>query len=149
MFKNEGITGFYKGLLPSLLMTTNPIIQFTLYEILRKKILNYGELTRGGIVLISIISKLITTFITYPMLTIKTLFQANETKTDQQVFEVISNILKTDGSFGLYKGKQLIYYITIKCLGMYSKLFQNLLNAVILMVVHEKILKFFAKYFIK
>ena len=104
---NEGIMGFYKGLFPSILMTNNPVIQFTCYEIMRNKILQgtNQELTSKMIVIISLISKLITTFATYPMLTIKTLFQANETKTDKEIFEIIRNILKNDGTFGLYKGK--------------------------------------------
>ena len=109
MYRTEGISGFYKGLLPSLLMTCNPILQFTLYEILRDKVIKSGlDLSSKYIIIISLISKIITTFSTYPMLTIKTLFQANETKTDNELFSIIKDMMKKDGVFGLFKGKDFI-----------------------------------------
>jgi adenine nucleotide transporter 17 len=105
IYNEEGIKGFYKGLIPSIFMTANPVIQFIIYEFLRSKLVDVkGDIKAVHVVLISLISKLITTLITYPMLTVKTLFQANEKKSNSEIFDILSNLSKEEGLPGFYKG---------------------------------------------
>jgi len=116
IYKNEGIGGFYKGLLPSLLMTINPVIFYTLYEIMRNIVVSGttdGNISSTSVFIITFIAKIVTTFVTYPMLTIKTLFQANETKSDNELLSIIKNIIKKEGFFGLYKGNYKFIIIFI------------------------------------
>ena len=37
IYKNEGIGGFFKGLGASYILVLNPIVQFLIYEFLKKK----------------------------------------------------------------------------------------------------------------
>jgi len=105
MLNEEGVGSFFKGVIPSLFLTINPVIQFTIYEYMRNSIINYkGELSSLNIIYISFVSKLITTLITYPVLTVKTLFQANDKKTNAEIFAILNQVLKNEGISGFYKG---------------------------------------------
>lgn len=106
IFKNEGISGFYKGLLPSLILTINPILQYIIYEYLKAILIDAnGNLSSKNIIIISAISKLITTLVTYPTLCIKTLYQANNNKTAKEIRDIVLENLHKQGFFYLYKGK--------------------------------------------
>ena len=105
MLNEEGASSFFKGLIPSLFLTINPVIQFTVYEYMRNSIMKIkGELSSLNIIYISFVSKLITTLITYPILTIKTLFQANDKKTNSEIFTILNELMKNEGLGGFYKG---------------------------------------------
>ena len=41
---------------------------------------------------------------TYPILTIKTLFQANENKSNAEILSILNELVKSNGFSGLYKG---------------------------------------------
>lgn len=105
IINEEGFGSFFKGLIPSLFLTINPVIQFTIYEYMRNSIIKIkGELSSINIIYISFVSKLITTLITYPVLTIKTLFQANDKKTNAEIIIILNQLLKNEGIGGFYKG---------------------------------------------
>jgi hypothetical protein len=105
IYQEEGISGFFKGLFPSLILTINPVIQFITYELMKSKLLDSdGNLSGLNIIFCSIISKFITTIVTYPILTIKTLFQANEKESNKTIFKIILKLLSEEGIKGLYKG---------------------------------------------
>jgi len=143
VIKNEGIYAFYKGITANLVMTVNPVLNFTFYELMKKSLLNNDKddyLSSIYVIAISFFAKLFTTFLTYPILTIKTLFQANENKTDDEIFSIIKNIFRSQGFLGLYKG-MMKYYKFLS--GIFSKLVQTLVNSIILMLTHERILRFF------
>lgn len=127
MIKEEGIFCFFNGIIPSLIMTINPVIQYMIYEFLRVKFANIdGTIASANIIWISILSKLVTTLITYPMLTIKTLFQSNDKKSTYELISIIQNIVKKKGIKGLFEG-------------ISAKLAQTLINNTITMVAFEKI----------
>jgi adenine nucleotide transporter 17 len=106
IYNEEGIGAFFKGVVPAIILTINPVIQFILYEFLRAKLVDEkGNISGINIIIISIISKLITTLITYPMLTVKTLFQANENKPNKEIFAILNKMMQEEGIGGYYKGK--------------------------------------------
>lgn len=122
LIKNEGIKGLFKGLVPSLVLTINPMIQFTIYETLRRQYRNsLGELSNKNIILISFISKLVTTVITYPLITIKTLYMMKSEKEPD-----LMDIIRRQGLLAFYKG-------------FVSKLIGSELNNIVLMLTYEKI----------
>lgn len=74
IFKAEGITAFYRGVLPNMVLIMNPIINFVIYENLKKWMLNRKfSLNFLQLMLISSIGKSIATLLTYPVLTVRVL----------------------------------------------------------------------------
>lgn len=135
MIKEEGPGAFFKGVLPAIVMTINPVIQYIIYETLRKQFLSTdGTISAGNIIWISLLAKLVTTFMTYPMLTVKTLFQSNDKKTSREIIYLINELLENNGFLGLYKG-------------ISAKLTQTLINNCITMLIYEK-LQVLIKYFV-
>ena len=64
-----------------MILVLNPVINFGIYEYLRKKVVKPGKAPGFfWILLISCIAKSIATILTYPILTIKTLAYVNKTK---------------------------------------------------------------------
>lgn len=127
ILKNEGVFAFFNGLIPSIIMTINPVIQYCIYEYLKSKFqLPNGDISSFNIIWISLISKYVTTIITYPMLSIKTLFQSNDGKPVGEIYKILKNILEIKGIKGLYDG-------------ISAKILQTLLNNVILMLSFEKL----------
>ena len=75
IYCKEGIAGFFKGAVPNLILVTNPIINFVIYEaVKRNAIKKYGaerKIPFGTIFIMSSVAKIVATFATYPILTIK------------------------------------------------------------------------------
>lgn len=75
ILKTDGITAFWKGLGPSLVLVINPILQYTAFERLRSTVLE-GKKKRGAIprlndfevFLLGALSKLLATGLTYPQI---------------------------------------------------------------------------------
>ena len=76
LFKAEGMSGFYRGLIPSIVMVCNPAISFMFYEVL----VSIGvEKNKKGKLVVSplkafifgALAKLGATLITYPLLLVK------------------------------------------------------------------------------
>lgn len=127
IISNEGLRSFYKGLLPSLILTTYPVINLTIYGYLKGKIERFDTpLTGKEIVLISFISKFLTTIINYPLLLIKSLFQSNHTKETLSLVKIIEKIYNTKGILGFYNG-------------FFNKMASSQFNSVLLMLIYEKI----------
>jgi len=121
--KTEGIAGFFKGLLAGYILLINPIIQFIVYEYLKKKFEN----TKYKALLFFVagaISKAIATFVTYPYQTIKTNLQANQHGNLDQL-ELIQKIFREHGIPGFFNG-------------LAPKLFQTVINNALLLMIYEK-----------
>ena len=85
-----------------------------------------GKLTHLDILLISVSSKLFTVLSNYPLITAKTLYQANTKLNPSQMWGLLKNLYNNEGIIGFYKG------IGTKVVG-------SLLNNYILMMIYEKI----------
>lgn len=75
ILKTDGVTAFWKGLGPSLVLVINPILQYTAFERLRSAVMD-GKKKRGVIprlndfevFLLGALSKLLATGLTYPQI---------------------------------------------------------------------------------
>uniref|UniRef100_A0A0D6R711 Peroxisomal nicotinamide adenine dinucleotide carrier n=1 Tax=Araucaria cunninghamii TaxID=56994 RepID=A0A0D6R711_ARACU len=142
VYGEAGILGFWKGVMPTLIMVSNPSIQFMLYESLLKHIRAKRALNKQGsnsisaveIFLLGALAKLGATVITYPLLVVKSRLQAKqETGCDKAhqytgTFDAISKVIRHEGLSGLYKG-------------MSTKIVQSVLAAAIIFMIKEELVE--------
>ncbi|XP_044734847.1 peroxisomal membrane protein PMP34 [Chrysoperla carnea] len=126
--KNEGRSGLWAGLLPSLLLVSNPAIQFMTYETVKRKLnAAYGDMPAITYFLVGALAKAVATVTTYPLQLAQTrLRHGGNTAKKTNMITLIYNILKTNGIIGLYKGLE-------------AKLLQTILTAALMFAAYEKI----------
>ncbi|BGP18924.1 hypothetical protein JCM10213v2_007004 [Rhodosporidiobolus nylandii] len=150
ILRTDGIKGFFSGLMPALILVSNPILQFTasppsslskqLFEqlknlILRRRALRLSKgnagappLTDLDFFLLGAVTKLFATGVTYPYLTVKARMQAGnaEGKSYSSSLDGLRKIVAKEGVQGLYKG-------------IAPKLTQSVATAALLFLAKEKI----------
>jgi adenine nucleotide transporter 17 len=119
IYGEEGILGFFRGLGPSLILVINPIIQYVIFEWSKMKIVDRRVLT---LFVMGAFSKLISTIITYPLVTVKTRMYAEKASAQA----LIAEIMEKEGPAGFFKG-------------MRSKMLYTILNAGFVMATQEKL----------
>ena len=137
LYKEEGLAGWYKGLGPALLLVSNPTIQYGVFEklsiILRAaKAAKSAGLTSLEIFFLSAIAKVCSTLCTYPYIMAKTTLQSQTSSDDPDTqytdaFSCMKGVLAKEGVQGLYAG-------------INSKIWQSVLTASLMFVLHSKIL---------
>ncbi|KAL5983270.1 hypothetical protein ACLOJK_017354 [Asimina triloba] len=88
VYDEAGFWGFWKGVLPTLIMVSNPSIQFMLYETLLKQLKKRqflskkrtNEVSALEAFLLGAVAKLGATVVTYPLLVVKSRLQAKQVK---------------------------------------------------------------------
>lgn len=68
--KTEGIPALWAGAMPSLILVTNPAIQFMIYEMLKRrltKLSGNNQIKGSTALLLGAISKSLSTILTYPL----------------------------------------------------------------------------------
>eukprot|EP00842_Homolaphlyctis_polyrhiza_P006474 jgi/Hompol1/6828/HPOL_000296-RA len=132
IFKEEGVMGFFRGLLPALVLVVNPVIQYTVYERLRLLLEKYRGAALNGFdfFILGAISKLCATSATYPYIVVKSRMQLkqgdDESSRYNSVLDGIRKIIKTEGIKGLYKGVE-------------SKLVQSVLTSALMFAFKEEL----------
>jgi len=128
IYENEGFKAFYKGVLPNMVLVLNPIINFVIYEALKKSAMRRNiRPSAAHLFLMSSFSKMMATIFTYPILTIKVKMQTASSKKDAiGPISFILRLLKDLGLKGLY-------------IGVFAKLIQTVLYNAFMMVQYEKI----------
>mmetsp|Transcript_7083 Transcript_7083/g.10331 ORF Transcript_7083/g.10331 Transcript_7083/m.10331 type:complete len:321 (+) Transcript_7083:148-1110(+) len=124
--KPAGNSSMWKGLVPSLLLCSNPSIQYTVFELLKTniidgrsdKLLNLREAFITGL-----IAKLVATIATYPLIQAKVMLMLTHQKS---LLGTMVREYKNNGILGLYKGCNLQVAHTI-------------LKSALLMMIREKI----------
>ncbi|KAM0749839.1 mitochondrial carrier [Meredithblackwellia eburnea MCA 4105] len=82
---DDGITGLWRGLKPSLVLTVNPAITYGMFERLKLALLKEGEkMTPGKAFYIGALSKTLATVVTYPYIMAKTRLQAKYDDVDAE-----------------------------------------------------------------
>ncbi|CAL9177158.1 unnamed protein product [Musa hybrid cultivar] len=142
LYNEAGFWGFWKGVVPTLIMVSNPSIQFMLYETLLKKIKRRRSLNTKGaegftaheIFLLGAVAKLGATIVTYPMLVVKARLQVKQGLHDDKrrqytgTYDAITKMIRYEGLSGLYKG-------------MGTKIVQSVFAAAVLFTVKEELVK--------
>ncbi|PUZ42102.1 hypothetical protein GQ55_9G557700 [Panicum hallii var. hallii] len=142
VYHESGIRGFWKGLVPTLIMVCNPSIQFMIYETLAKCLQSKGSgkqlpkrnLTAMEVFLLGAIAKLGATVVTYPLLVVKSRLQAKQ-EIGRNVMSIytgpidaIIKMVRYEGFHGFYKG-------------MGTKVVQSVFAASVLFMVKEELVK--------
>lgn len=135
--KNEGIQKLWSGCIPSLLLVSNPSIQFAVYESIKRYVVRiYGnKLPSMSFFMIGAISKAISTCITYPLQLVQTKLRHGDDEFKKNLppnsgtLDFLYYIIKEKGFKGLY-------------LGLEAKLWQTILTAALMFMAYEKIARF-------
>jgi len=135
ILKEGGIGALWKGFLPGLILVSNPIINFVIYEKLRSMAVSdeFSNPSVNAIFLISLFSKFAATIFTYPILTLKT--KAFTQSNSDSTLSIFLNFIKREGFLALYRG-------------LYAKLFQTLMYNTFMMMAFENI-KFFVMSYLQ
>jgi len=134
VYNEEGLKGFYKGVVPSLILVSNPAVQYMVYERLksiavRGRASSNKKLTALDVFFLGAISKLVAVLVTFPYLLVKSRLQAKGTEGVVKYAgfsDAVASILKSDGVLGFYKG-------------IHSKIVQTVLGAAFMFWAKEKI----------
>uniref|UniRef100_A0A6T7Z6I2 ADP,ATP carrier protein n=1 Tax=Pyramimonas obovata TaxID=1411642 RepID=A0A6T7Z6I2_9CHLO len=110
VYKDYGVMGYWKGVLPSLAMVSNPAIQYMIYEWCRTyhlKVTRSSHIPPVRTFMMGAAGKLGATLVTYPMLMIKSRLQAQSTTTEYQyngLFDAIYRVYQAEGIGSFYEG---------------------------------------------
>lgn len=137
----------FDGLGISLLLTSNPAIQYTVFDQLKQRLLD-GKLKKSGsgsspeslsafsAFLLGAISKSIATVLTYPAIRCKVMIQAadlsdeetkeNKKKPRKTILSVLEAIWKREGVSGFFKG-------------LHAQILKTVLSSALLLMIKEKI----------
>ncbi|KAF5340669.1 hypothetical protein D9611_007457 [Ephemerocybe angulata] len=149
IYRTEGLSAFYRGLLPSLLGILHVAVQFPLYE--RLKILAQGDsqvpLSGDAILLCSAISKMTASIATYPHEVIRTRLQTQR--------RPLADDMSSDGMVKQYPRSRGVIYVTRKMIAkegwkaLYKGLSVNLIrtvpNSAVTMLTYELLMRHLAQ----
>eukprot|EP00730_Choanoeca_flexa_P012898 TRINITY_DN4741_c0_g1_i1.p1 TRINITY_DN4741_c0_g1~~TRINITY_DN4741_c0_g1_i1.p1 ORF type:complete len:267 (+),score=7.28 TRINITY_DN4741_c0_g1_i1:110-910(+) len=145
IYRQDGIIGLWSGVGPSLLLVLNPAIQFLVYDRLKHLFSGSGAkaLSNGQIFIISVLAKLTSTTITYPLQLIQnrlrklgrqaTISSDNRHSSESSlgrlvIVKIAQRIIQEDGFLGLWRGLD-------------AKLLQTLSMTAFMFLVYERILQ--------
>lgn len=109
IIRKDGPLTLLNGLKPALILVSNPIIQYTVYEQLKNVVLRVQKkkvLSPSWAFVLGALGKLAATGTTYPYITLKTRMHLmqNDEKHEKSMWTLIREIVKRDGISGLYNG---------------------------------------------
>ncbi|MCJ1385809.1 hypothetical protein MMC17_008933 [Xylographa soralifera] len=105
LFKDEGPTALFAGVLPALVLVINPILQYTIFEQLKNALEKRRKVLPRDVFLLGALGKLLATSITYPYITVKSrMHVASKDGPQDGMLESVRRIVREEGYTGLYKG---------------------------------------------
>jgi len=133
--RRDGIRGFWRGVTPALILVSNPIITWVVFEQLKKPLLlrkngHNTLLQRREILALSAVSKLASMIATFPYIVVKSRLQVQASQlapTYKGTLDCLFSIVSSEGIQGLFKG-------------FASKVISSVLAAVVLFLVHSEAL---------
>lgn len=133
IIKQEGLAALWSGTIPSLVLVTNPAIQFMIFEMLKRNLqglLDRKELSPFHIFTLGAISKSVSTVISYPLQVVqsKKRYGSADVK-NKSMTEILGDLVETGT---LYKG-------------MEAKLMQTVMTTALMYVFYERIYSFVTK----
>ncbi|XP_028041793.1 peroxisomal membrane protein PMP34-like [Bombyx mandarina] len=117
--RTEGAKGLWSGTVPSLLLVSNPAIQFMVYESLKRKFMSQGSFHTYTSFLIGATAKAVATTLTYPLQVIQSRLRAG-TNLKTMVKDIKSK------PFSIFRGLE-------------AKLLQTVMTAALMFIVYEKL----------
>ncbi|KAG9509148.1 Peroxisomal membrane protein PMP34, partial [Fragariocoptes setiger] len=132
--RQEGVSALWSGTLASLVLVSNPAIQFMIFEGLKRNLqdlLSRQQLSPMHIFLLGGISKLVSTLVTYPI----QLVQSKKRHGSQDVKEksmtaILTEIVEKDGVNGAYRGLESKLLQTVIATALMYVLYDRIYNAV-------------------
>ncbi|XP_022113509.1 peroxisomal membrane protein PMP34 [Pieris rapae] len=121
LFKKEGLRGLWSGVVPSLLLVSNPAIQFMVYESLKRNFVAMNRFNTYSAFIIGAIAKAIATTLTYPLQLIQSRLRAGTS-------------LKP-----LYKDIKSNPKIIFR--GLEAKIMQTVMTAALMFLIYEKVVR--------
>ena len=136
-FLMEDYRPMWKGLIPSLLLGSNPSIHFTVFDVIKSQVLKHrsGQLSHNlnmaEAFLLGLVAKFVATIATYPLIRAKVMIMVSSQPSTQlspvtELFNCLSDEYRKHRIQGLYRGCRL-------------QLFHTLLKSALLMMVRERI----------
>lgn len=129
IWRTEGAAGLWAGTIPSLMLVSNPALQFMMYETLKSRLVSQKP-SAYTFFLIGAMAKAFATFATYPLQLVQTRLRTGAKDasigSNVGVLEMMVHILKMDGFGGLFRGIE-------------AKLLQTVLTAALMFTTYEKI----------
>jgi hypothetical protein len=106
ILREEGLGGFFAGVMPALVLVINPILQYTVFEQLKNMVERKRRVTPKDAFYLGAIGKLMATSITYPYITVKSrMHVAGKDGPKDDMFTTLNKIISTEGVKGLYGGR--------------------------------------------
>eukprot|EP00937_MAST-01D_sp_MAST-1D-sp2_P001553 g1553.t1 len=151
LFREEGLPGLFQGLAPSLVLVSNPAVQFMSAELLKRAYVRRLVAARPRLAharaaevdallgplfhfCVGALSKLVSTLVTYPYQVVKTRMQRAENQRYTTV-ECISRVLREEGPGGFYKGMEV-------------KMGQTVLTSAFMFAIYDATLKLLVRLFV-
>lgn len=119
--KKEGAKGLWSGTIPSLLLVSNPAIQFMVYESIKRNLTAKGSFDTYTAFLTGALAKAVATTLTYPIQLIQSRLRAGTS---------LKPLLKD------VKTNPLIMFR-----GLEAKLLQTVMTAALMFIIYEKIVR--------
>ncbi|XP_037939734.1 peroxisomal membrane protein PMP34 [Teleopsis dalmanni] len=136
--RTEGVRGLWSGTVPSLILVSNPALQFMMYEMLKRNVVSFtgNEISSFGYFIIGALAKAFATVLTYPLQLVQTKQRHRTSKSSEDklsakakdigMIEMMISILKFQGFKGLFRGLE-------------AKILQTVLTAALMFTAYEKI----------
>jgi hypothetical protein len=152
--KEEGWTGLWKGIKPSLILTVNPAITYGFFERMKTVMLTTkrqsdpaAELKSLDVFYLGLLSKTIATVVTYPYIMAKVRLQwkpadyaVNEKVRYKSAAEVLRRVLAAEGIQGWYKvSSSLSSLQELTHQGMSAQIVKAVLTQALLFVIKDKL----------
>ena len=127
IIKHEGVAALWSGTIPSLVLVTNPAVQFMIFELLKRNLqsmLDRKELSPYHVFALGAMSKSVSTILSYPLQVVqsKKRYGSQDVK-NKSMTELLRELVKTGT---LYKG-------------MEAKLLQTVMTTALMFVFYERI----------
>ncbi|KAF7344097.1 Mitochondrial carrier [Mycena venus] len=113
LIASDGLQALWAGVGPALVLVINPIIQYTVFEQLKKLMITSpvdpkeaaAVLSDSDYFVLGALSKFIATGITYPYMVVRTRLQSGKkTRCARRYMASLHTIVRTEGIKGLYRG---------------------------------------------
>lgn len=131
VYRKEGFSAFFSGVLPALVLVINPVIQYAVFEQIKNAITKRRPFKPIHAFFVGALTKLLATGSTYPYITVKSRMHL---KGDKKVSmtQLLVSIVKNEGFAGLYNG-------------IFTKLSQSILTAAFLFFFKEEFVNLLVK----